>query len=349
MSSQSSATSPIGTNVVNHDLEHFRLFDLPQELQDEIFALAYPREGHLTVSTKRTWECQKDHHRKLGRQGPYLSYVFVPKINEWLVSKRYLRIAAKAWMGAQSFSRPVNKLVSASNILLIDNCGLFIDYATEASVVAFGCFRRWQFKKIAECRSLRILEVEVGDNLFDAVKCKLAWTSSFTDAELMEVVTANGMVFAPGLQGLHLQPPRFSSYMDMDSAQEKATFASNLKRLERLAFDQRLQKSHDTHGASDSSDGVLYHGSRVRYKVRYDLPPSRTCPFRWWHMLLPLLLVAVYYANFGLDLLDLFVLLGLLLLAQQIYKDEHLLLYSATMALIFICLAFVCAEEGLLA
>ena len=74
------------------------LFSLPQELQDLIFDLAYPRiEGFRVMQTK-DWDVIE---LKRGLADP--NYVARPKpkitVSAFLVSKQFFRTAAKAYVG----------------------------------------------------------------------------------------------------------------------------------------------------------------------------------------------------------------------------------------------------------
>lgn len=72
-----------------------RLFDLPQELQDEILLWAYLREDGFEIIFQGDWEYNQEHIRNLGGPGPDLLKLFVPKVNAWLVSKRCTSRASK--------------------------------------------------------------------------------------------------------------------------------------------------------------------------------------------------------------------------------------------------------------
>lgn len=203
---------------------HFPSFDLPQELQDQIFALAHPREDGLRLFSKGEWNARQQHKRKTG--GSSVLKPFIPKVNAWLVSRQYFRQAANAWMGAQLFSQ------SRSEILLYDNPGLFLEYATDPSIRVFTSFSEHVFEMVARCRSLKTLSVVLADNMFDEIRDKLAWTSRLSDTELAIVAKANGMRVEAELHELRYVPPPHSLYIK--TADEQATFAFNIKRLERF-------------------------------------------------------------------------------------------------------------------
>jgi hypothetical protein len=85
----------------------FRLFDLPQELHDAIFELAYT-EPNFKFGLIHYLKAKQKREQKLtgvSEESP------PHKVNEWMVSKEYFRIAAKAWVEAQTTPEAVrNKL-----------------------------------------------------------------------------------------------------------------------------------------------------------------------------------------------------------------------------------------------
>lgn len=241
---------------------HFPLFDLPQELQDQIFALAHPREDDLRLISKRDWDDRQQHKRKTG--GSSVPKPFIPKVNAWLVSRRYFRQAPNAWMGAQLFSQ------SHSEILLSDNSGLFMEYATDLSIRVFSNLSKHAFGMVARGRSLKTLSVVLSDNIFDEIQDKLAWTSRLSDTELAFVAEANGMRIAAELHELRFVSSPHSLYIK--TADERATFAYNIKRLERLVWEQNREPMRVAKGTENVGGLPLYCQS----EVFYDPPPSPT-------------------------------------------------------------------------
>lgn len=130
-----------------NDLDLFgplRLFDLPQEIQDRIFTLAYPETESLSIVPKTSWESRQEHTRKLGK----VPRPFARKVDEGMVSKRYFRMAAKAWMTAQKLAKfsQVKLWQSALYTLLDQKCDIFMDYAKEAHVRMFPSRDGWAFR-----------------------------------------------------------------------------------------------------------------------------------------------------------------------------------------------------------
>lgn len=75
-----------------------RLLTLPQELQDEIFTLAYPEDTNTNYTIFDRW-AERERERRL-----MIGTDFVPatplvhKVSEFMVSKRFFAAASRAWI-----------------------------------------------------------------------------------------------------------------------------------------------------------------------------------------------------------------------------------------------------------
>ena len=85
------------------DIGKGQLLDLPQELQDIIFDLAYPAEPKTnSYRTPKQWE----HYQQVLRKSDsnYKTRPFpAPKVSQFLVSKTFFKNAAEAWVRNQHF------------------------------------------------------------------------------------------------------------------------------------------------------------------------------------------------------------------------------------------------------
>lgn len=81
------------------------LFSLPQELLDIIFGLAYPTVEGIKISTYN--RKQSDNRRRM-REGDNTGPIplWSPKVNEFMVSRRFFEEAARAWVRNQHFHEP---------------------------------------------------------------------------------------------------------------------------------------------------------------------------------------------------------------------------------------------------
>lgn len=91
----------------------FRLYDLPQELQDMISEKACPRKRRLNFVFKEDWD-RDEHYDRMSQAPQYMPRAFPSlKVTEWMVSKRFFRAAAKAWRGPRPFTRkPADLMIS---------------------------------------------------------------------------------------------------------------------------------------------------------------------------------------------------------------------------------------------
>lgn len=242
------------------------LFDLPQELQDIIFEFAYPFKPYLTILFKDEWdhdhEVARQHARKSGAPAP-VKPPFTRKVNEWLVSKRWFRMAARTWIGAQELSMICDDGEPVNDGVLYEELGLFIDFAKDASFTMFDReVSEYNFKQLTEYNSLKRLVITVEDGVFDKIDHKVAWTSELTDEELSTVVRFHGMGVPGVLKDLELREPEFSQYIS--TQQEWDMFTHNLKGLQRLARERKLNRKCSKENVQNSSEELLYYGSKVR-------------------------------------------------------------------------------------
>lgn len=131
--------------------DSFPLFDLCPELQNMIFDLAYPAEDTDYLIFTSEWEYKEVERR---REDPvnFLARPFPKrKVDDWLVSKRYLHLAASAWFGNQDFDGEIagSKFLSRSN-------GLFLEYAKRIDMLP-----AYLLSKIPDCNRLTSLTVRL--------------------------------------------------------------------------------------------------------------------------------------------------------------------------------------------
>ncbi|KAF2159477.1 hypothetical protein M409DRAFT_30098 [Zasmidium cellare ATCC 36951] len=72
------------------------LFDLPQELLDVIFGLAYPAQEGLVINGRDGWQSEQKQQNRCNGTATALRKL-VPKVCDFMVSKRFLKESAKAW------------------------------------------------------------------------------------------------------------------------------------------------------------------------------------------------------------------------------------------------------------
>ncbi|EME39431.1 hypothetical protein DOTSEDRAFT_56819 [Dothistroma septosporum NZE10] len=80
-----------------------RLLSLPQELQDIIFAFAFPAHESLDFLTHSQWESREKETRRKNTDHVLRPFP-APKVDDFFVCKQYFACAARAWVTNQHFT-----------------------------------------------------------------------------------------------------------------------------------------------------------------------------------------------------------------------------------------------------
>lgn len=267
--------------------------------------MAYPRVDDLKVVFMKPWNDEELMKRKV--RGP--SYAIRPfptlTIEPWMVSKRWFRCAAKAWMGAQSFDRQVAheptfpKTVSEE--FLEDLCGLFFEYGRSVSLdsyMYFGDDEDDRFMDMDHCRSLRHVRIVTDESIFEPLDAstKFPWEEQYTDEELVAVLEQNGLGALRGLKSIDFVP---RSSTCTNTPDKKAVFEANLQRLLEVARDLVSQPVEAWVVEQNLKDTDLYWNSDVRYgsasaKDR-NMKPDELDDFSTWAQLLSIVAALVVF------------------------------------------------------
>jgi hypothetical protein len=250
----------------------FRLFDLPQELQDAIFEFAYTERRYKNVY-KRDWDIHQTHLRKTTDK-PRVD--FPPhKVNEWMVSKRYFRAAARAWIGAQTckevIKERVNKPTYSDNRFptlshaLVDG-GLFLEFARALIFYLREPICRSDSQQISHCRRLRRLAFVIDEDFFVETDRGFAWEVKFTRGEILDSLRRANFRLPPGNV---LTYWAHNKEVYANTPARLKTYNSNLKRLKRIV-DRLERPTPDTLTSIDYD--ALYIGSKVPRGARWENP-----------------------------------------------------------------------------
>ena len=249
--------------AVAKSTDHFRLFDLPQELQDAIFGFAYTESG-TKYKYKTEWSFRETRLRKTTGK-PRAD--FPPhKVNEWMVSKRYFRAAVTAWMEAQTsleFVKDHQMRVSESRFPaptdLLGATGLFFEFGRTFVIHLTGSISREGSQQIALCRRMQHLIIVVDEDFFCETNHGYAWQVEFTDKVILESLRRANFSLPPGILDYTLFRHRILKYAKTE--EQKAVFAANMSRLEHVMRKHTPAKPlADTAG---HNHGALYLGSKV--------------------------------------------------------------------------------------
>lgn len=222
------------------DAMHFRLFDLPQELQDAIFEFAYPAVDGLKIAFKVHWQIDEDDRRRRDRKS-FKPRSFPPlKVDEWMVSRRFFLLASKAWIGALPAQIPMTgRSDSATAQFLSSTCGLYIQHTTRASATIYSLYdligdelAEEFFCALGNCTRLQQLELELTEGFFDKhgkVADKHVCEDDFDEDDFKDCILDYELEGLSGIKHLTLSV-RQSDYER--TTRDEECLQRNVKRLE---------------------------------------------------------------------------------------------------------------------
>jgi hypothetical protein len=249
------------------------LFTLPQELQDSIFEFAYTEPNFKAVS-KVLWEVRQDRLRK-STGTPRVAFP-PPKVNEWMVSKRYFRSAASAWVGAQtSLDRIQNgerSLLATERCSVGYNSALFHEFGTAFQISMPRFFGSRHAEPMLQCRKMRHLICLVSEEFLGETDRGFAWEVEFTDEEMIDSLNRVNFKLPWRVETLQVRPQEHLLYTDTEA--KKAVLVANLVNLQRLMWQRKLREPHAA--TAEDEDGALYLGSKVSCRnTRVTYPPKK--------------------------------------------------------------------------
>ncbi|TKA22465.1 hypothetical protein B0A50_08008 [Salinomyces thailandicus] len=263
------------------EMQPFRLFDLPQELLDSIFDLAYPRQSASNITFRDDWDRDElQQRRDQGSQYQVRPFP-TPKVADWMISKRFFLLAARSWMGNQHFGGWAGGAYKHSaSSLLTENNGLFVDFAHEALGLSF-----FDCHDLQQCKRLQIVEIEVSSHdmdLDDSTAAKFCWETLFDEAEIARLPIVASLEGLQVTRAFHVKAG-YCHYARTDA--EKSTWEQNVARLDALlrqkVVNSRLADDNEKQGKNNTTSSAicqpLFSGSKV----------CATCPKRLKNALLP--------------------------------------------------------------
>lgn len=165
--------------------QHCFLWDLPQELIDMVFNLAFQRPTSSKWIYKGRWDNREEHHKKENFSG-YVKKPFPQrKIEDFLVSKRFFTAASQAWFSSGTWSvDDRNWRFSIVDSFLECENGLFFQYAKKLKRFSTGY--DYEISKMA---GLRELELKIGEDEFDelGLQDRYAWEHQLDEHELAKL------------------------------------------------------------------------------------------------------------------------------------------------------------------
>jgi hypothetical protein len=218
----------------------FRLFDLAQELQDKIFQLAYT-EPNFKIVFKSMWESKQTHVRNTTGKAKVDFPTHASKVNEWMVSKKYFRAAAKAWVDAQTFLEFVRSQMKGGFMDMDERfppmfdmeegAGLFREFG-RAFVVDLYSPETTYISRLSQCRRVQNIIYVVREGYFEGIDGGLAWDIVFTDEELVGLLGQANFTLPSSVEKVHLQGQDHAIHANTDT--KRAVFNANLAKFERV-------------------------------------------------------------------------------------------------------------------
>lgn len=271
------------------------LFDLPQEIQDEILSLAYSRKsvgnalGPRPSREKDPYACTKGmcKFKAIGRlEGafmrwhPVVRFAFRPsdsrtfKISSLLVSKRYFQAAAQAWfrtatLHAESVLHRVS-LVGWNNEYVRPQ--QFLRTLESLHGVRHTCYdRAWAGAGVLDkisfkmCRSLKHLVLIIGEDFFRYhSNGPSAWSQIIPDMELLNILHRSRISMLRGLKTIEIRSPYLTSWrISPEPGGKCVKLQLNLYRLTCLARQEIMRPRNVSQITMESNE--LYSGSKVRF------------------------------------------------------------------------------------
>ncbi|KAK0947513.1 hypothetical protein LTR29_001121 [Friedmanniomyces endolithicus] len=134
-----------------------RLLELPRELRDTIFSLAFPYEDVKNIS-RSEWESREKKARREAGGSSNAMARFNHKVNEFMVSKAFFEEAARAFVGHSTgfVTGPVSNYIGDA---WSDKAGIFAEYTTKISIASTHLDR---------CRAMtNLTSLEVHIDIYD--------------------------------------------------------------------------------------------------------------------------------------------------------------------------------------
>jgi hypothetical protein len=201
------------------------------------------------------------------------------KVNEWMVSKRYFRAAAKAWMEAQTdVSRNMKGLVSDDFPTIshtLGDGGLFLEFARTLVIPLKEPIGWLDTQQISRCRRLNTLACVVDEDFFIETDRGFAREVELTKEELLESLKRVNFMLPPG--AVWVLSTHFTAKRYANTPARLAMFIVNVKKLGTMIVRRRGVPRLKVHAVTSNDDDVIYLGSKVPRGARMDreYPPKQ--------------------------------------------------------------------------
>lgn len=240
-----------------------RLMALPQELQDMIFDLAYPRVSDNTFyESPFEWQFSQERRRMLDPENCVIQDYPGAKVGEWLVSKRYLINAARAWVSNQTFSHTIHFSCEIGNSGRYHLGGVVCEWVTD---MLLADDMEHIVGKLSNLKRLEVYFRE-GDFNEDMRTGKIPWVDVFDDEDFKGSRLTRSLAGVRGLSEFKAKPHPglFEEYLTSDLKEMR--WDKSWRAFEIFLREQVTRpKTTELAGSQVPEHAPLYCCSRVRF------------------------------------------------------------------------------------
>lgn len=243
------------------------LWRMPQEIIDIIIDMAYGHNSRDGVKTIRAWNEEEIRRKKHGGH-EYEMKPFKPKVDDFIVSKAFFVLAAKAWFGEQTWLDGPTYKSSFFRGRLFYEYGTYIQRPADSRLEA-----------IVSCPRLHTAHIDVSPDHFDelilsdnspASDPKLPWLDQLGPSDFEKLRITAAIKKASGLR--HFSLRETACYFPKND-DEREMWHTNVKALEQYLrpFVTGQKKTPEDDYPLDRPR-PLYSGSRVCWETSELLP-----------------------------------------------------------------------------
>ncbi|KAK4546024.1 hypothetical protein LTR36_002161 [Oleoguttula mirabilis] len=241
-------------------------FELPQEIQDMIFALAYPKASPSCTRIVSRFDLESSwrHRKRAGwpLRSDHTIRLFTRKVEIFLISKAWFIGAAKAYMCAQvwSFEDKALRLVG-------EHPGLFVQFATTLKV-----YKASQLLHFAKWQGVKVLVVCVSRKAFEEMSTKEMWLDLCEEADFDKLSITAALKSLTSLE--HLDFLLSACYYAI-AGSERDTLRRNIEALKGHVLRSVSAERGNSRKAGMTEERLtgrtpLYAGSRVWFEGAED-------------------------------------------------------------------------------
>lgn len=221
-------------------------FNVPQELEDIIFDMAYPADSRARYISKKNWDQHEDevlrlsiHNSPPGAQHYTKKPFPTPKVTEFMVSRGFFAAASKAWVRNQHFQ---GGGFFGGSILKSIPSPLF-DPGLHRSIIFENCTDLEMDLDSPDCQlyrlpAIKLLSINLHSAAFESLEPKCAYNRALTEKELGTAIRFFNLDRLSGLKELSIRP---AVCKFVPTSEQALVFRGNVQALEALVKPKALK------------------------------------------------------------------------------------------------------------